>query len=279
MTNQSKTTTTVRRLLPEALKPFMRRLRYWFRWAKDRLSGIPEVSSGIITSEIIRACIRSNNPVVVEIGCNDGTNTLAFAESLPNAAIYCFEPDPRCIARFVAQVGDRPNITLFKAAVSDRDGKAEFFQSSGQHPEGHGPEMPDGWDLSGSIRRPKWHLAAHPWVTFDRPIEVPTITLDTWCDTNAVTDIDFLWMDVQGAELDVFRGARRVLARTRYIYTEYNNAELYEGQGDLRKIMRQLPSFRIVVRFAGDVLLYNTEITAPPDELLIAAVHRAQQTY
>jgi hypothetical protein len=43
------------------------------------------------------------------------------------------------------------------------------------------------------------------------------------------TVVDFMWVDVQGAEDLVFTGAKDVLSRTRYVYTEYAT-DLYEGQ-------------------------------------------------
>ena len=42
-------------------------------------------------------------------------------------------------------------------------------------------KMPAGWDLSGSIRRPKEHVVAVSWVKFESTIAVRTTTLDAWC--------------------------------------------------------------------------------------------------
>jgi 2-O-methyltransferase len=256
--------------------PRLRRLRSRLRAALNvltaKLTGIPSVTPGKITHELIRACIRSAKPVVIEIGCNDGTNTLEFVEMFPDGRIYCFEPDPRPIARFKANIKDTPNVALFDLAISDHNGTTEFFQSAGKGPGHDGPVLPDGWDASGSIRQPKLHLTAYPDVTFERSIVVKTMTLDSWCATHDVDAIDFIWMDVQGAELDVFAGARKSLSKSRYVYTEYSNAELYKGQGNLRAILSELKDFRIAVRFAGDVLLYNSTLTEPPDALLLASI-------
>jgi hypothetical protein len=71
--------------------------------------------------------------------------------------------------------------------------------------------------------------------------------------------IDFIWMDVQGAEIDVFRGAQEVLANARYLYTEYSNRELYAGQYNLRRLLWYLKGYRVVVRYRGDVLLENMQ--------------------
>jgi FkbM family methyltransferase len=170
--------------------------------------------------------------------------------------VYCFEPDPRAIARFKTKVGQGSEVTLAEIALSDHNGEVIFYQSGGQRSEEHAKVMPEGWDKSGSIRRPKEHLTAHPWVTFDKKIIVPTSTLDAWCDRHGIEAVDFIWMDVQGAELDVFRGGKNILTRTRFIYTEYSDNKLYEGQSNLRQLIKYLKdlNFRVLTRYPGDVL-------------------------
>jgi 2-O-methyltransferase len=95
-----------------------------------------------------------------------------------NPNIYCFEPDPRAIDRFKEKVGENPNVKLFEIALSDKNGSICFYQSSGVY-ENYATEMPEGWDLSGSIRQPKNHLKVYPTVKFSQSITVDTKTLDT----------------------------------------------------------------------------------------------------
>lgn len=195
------------------------------------------------------------DPTIVEIGCNDGTDTLAFLEAMPMATIYCFEPDPRAILRFKQNLGSRfERVSFSEIAISDRNGTIAF------HMSGSGPVPAEGWDASGSIRAPKYHLLDHPNVTFGKIITVKTRTLDDWCAEHAVTNIDFLWMDVQGAEGDVIAGAMETLRRTRFLYTEYSNNELYEGQLPLRRLLALLPSFKVLRRYPCDVLLRNRSL-------------------
>ncbi|MEK6805815.1 MAG: FkbM family methyltransferase [Pseudomonadota bacterium] len=219
--------------------------------------GMPPVSQSRISRELIRRCVGKSNPTILEIGCNDGTHTLWFLGTFESPRMYCFEPDPRAVQRFKNKVGERLGVNLFELALSDREGEIEFHQSAGARSERDAETMPEGWDLSGSIRKPKEHLAEHPWVKFDRTIPVRTTTLDAWCDEHRIETIDFIWMDVQGAEMDVFRGAEKTLARTRYIYTEYNDKELYEGQANLATLRRHLARFKVLARYPDDVLFEN----------------------
>ena len=108
-------------------------------------------------------------------------------------------------------------MTLFEIALSDREGSIDFYESGGYPNELLVDSMPQGWDLSGSIKQPHRHLAKHPWVTFDKKISVPTTTLDAVCETHDIGPIDFIWMDVQGAEMEVLRGAVQTLTKTRFL--------------------------------------------------------------
>lgn len=69
-----------------------------------------------------------------------------------------------------------------------------------------------------------------------RPVE--TRRLD---DIEEIGDTDYIKIDVQGSEVDVFRGAPRTLAKTTLIQTEVEFVELYEGQPlftDVDRILR-----------------------------------------
>jgi len=223
----------------------------------NRFQRIPPISYSSISKELLRDCIGREDPTILEIGSNDGSSTLWFFEVFEAPKVYCFEPDPRAIRRFNSKVGNHTNIKLFEIALSDRNGEIEFHQSSGHTKNKKVNTKPNGWDLSGSIRQPKDHLIRHPWVKFEKKIKVQTSTLDTWCNINGISNIDFIWMDVQGAEIDVFRGGKNSINKTRFIYTEYSNQELYKGQFNLKKLIEFLRNFEIVIRYPNDVLFRN----------------------
>ena len=66
-------------------------------------------------------------------------------------------------------------------------------------------------------------------------------TLDEWCSTNEIGDIDFLKLDIQGAELDVLRGASATLASVSMLEVEVEFNPIYEGQplfGDVDAYLR-----------------------------------------
>ena len=81
--------------------------------------------------------------------------------------------------------------------------------------------------------------------------------LDNWARENSIGAIDFIWADTQGAEGDLISGGQATLARTRYLYLEYSNDEIYEGEPSLQALLAMLPNYSVIKRFPNDVLLKN----------------------
>jgi len=204
---------------------------------------------GELTAVEIKNLVGKDNPVILEIGANDGGTTIDFLKAMPHARIFCFEPDPRAIALFKSHI-THGNVQLIETAVGSQNGITQFHQSNGK---GH----LSGWHKSGSIRAPKSHLQVWPQITFETQINVPICRLDDWFSKQGIDEVDFIWADVQGAEYDLIAGATETLQKTRYFYTEYSNSEWYEGQIGLQKIYNLLGSYEISRLFRMDVLFKN----------------------
>lgn len=184
--------------------------------------------------------------VFLELGAHQGTDT-AWLARIPDVAVHAFEPDPR---NYPTAAG---NVIVNRMAVCDQDGRRPFVLSA----QGWGRE----WTYSSSLKRPKNHLLHYP-VTFGDAIEVETVRLDTYCRRHVPGVVDLIWADVQGAEEEMVRGGLETLARTRYLYTEYSDLELYEGQATLAQLLAMLPAFRVIELWDDNVLLENTGVPA-----------------
>jgi FkbM family methyltransferase len=200
--------------------------------------------------------IKKKDPVIVEIGCNDGSHTLEFLGAFPNGKIICFEPDERAAKRFKKKVND-PRVVFFSCAIGSVDGTARFFASGGNPLATPDPRFPEDWDLSGSIHPPLLHLQTTPRVTFANQVEVTIQRLDSMIQELGLEKVDLIWADVQGAEADLIWGGRQTLRNTHYFYTEYSDQELYAGQVNLNQLRTLLPDFRLIHKLRYDVLFRN----------------------
>jgi FkbM family methyltransferase len=214
------------------------------------------ISPGALSAAEIRQLVGKDDPVIIEVGANCGQTTVELLKAMPGATIFAFEPEPRAIAKFRNVIAN-PNVHLYECAIGAVNGTICFNQSSGAE---HLPEYREGWDQSGSIRRPNSHLKVWPWVKFEKQITVPITTLDAWSEQHQISEADFVWADVQGAESDLVEGAAQFLRSCRYFYTEYSNEEWYEGQITLAELLKKLTDFDLVRRYAMDALFRNKAI-------------------
>lgn len=155
--------------------------------------------------------------VILEAGGHNGKDTLRIREHWPEADIFVFEPEPVLYAQLVKTTSIFPKIHQHQLALSDRSGKVIFHKSSGRS------------DASSSLLKPKDHLEAHPDVYFDEELEVSAVNLDEWSNQNDVKKIDFMWLDMQGHELNMLKGCPQILSSAKAIYSEVSLIETYEG--------------------------------------------------
>jgi FkbM family methyltransferase len=220
-----------------------------------------KIEKGGISVKLLQQ-LAPDSGLVLEVGANSGQDTVLLLDAFPVAEIWCFEPEPRALKSWQKNVKD-PRAKLFPIAVADFSGTVSFHQSDGVPPDVASDLFPDGWDLSGSIMRPKNHTQVHPWSSFENTISVRCEPLDSIIgnpEDGGPLPIGLLWADVQGAEELLIRGANETLKKTRYFYTEFSNDELYEGQVSLAKLISLLPHFRIKKLWKNDVLFENRAI-------------------
>lgn len=208
--------------------------------------------------EKLKIILNKDNPIILEIGCANGLDSLVFLNQFKDIELFCFEPDPRNINVFKERVKDN-RCKLFEIAIGSEDKEIDFHQSSGRPST---EPIGTDWALSGSLKRPKAHLASHLWCKFNKIIKVSCQKLDTWTRENNVNFIDLIWADVNGAEKDLIDGGKETFSITKYIYTEFgpDNIELYEEGINKNTIKSLLPDFEEILINDNNILLKNKNI-------------------
>ncbi len=178
--------------------------------------GIPEPALDIVKKYLPK------NPVILEAGSFNGEETVKINNHWPLSTIYAFEPVPKIFDWLTDRTRTYKNIHCFCLALSNKNGLSRFFTSE----EGTDPDVPS---MSGSLLAPKEHLN-YSDTLFKKEIEVATITIDDWAQLYGVDHIDFLWLDMQGFELDALKAAPKILKTVKAILTEVEFVEAYAGQ-------------------------------------------------
>lgn len=188
-----------------------------------------------ISKQVIQKYLPEN-PIILEAGAYDGGDTRQMAALWPKSTIYAFEPIPELFNKMRVNTLNHLQIRRFKLALSDQNGEATFYVSSGMS------------DASSSLLKPKEHLNVCPTVKFNEIITVETITLDDWAEQNNVDHIDFMWLDMQGGEYQMLKASTKILPTVQVILTEVSYKELYEG-------CPNFPEFKAWMESQGFVLV------------------------
>jgi FkbM family methyltransferase len=200
---------------------------------------------------------------VVDVGAasmGEGTDSYAALAADPGVRVVGFEPNAdACAARNAAAPAHHRFLPYFIG-----DGTRRTFHLCAN-------------PLTSSLYRPNerllslFHNLPLPVVGEEK---VDTRRLD---DLDMIEGCDFLKIDVQGAELDVLKGARQRLASCLVVHTEVEFVEMYEGQalfGDIDVFLRGegMMFHRLVAPFSRQLkpLVFGSGPFGPGSQLLFA---------
>lgn len=152
-------------------------------------------------TEIIKKEIKKGDHVL-DIGANIGYYTLIFAKLVgENGKVFAFEPDPNnfSLLKKNIEINGYRNVILVQKGVSNKTGKARLYLSHNV-PSDH--RIYDSHDGRKSI-------------------DIETIRLDDYF--NNKERIDFIKLDIQGAEWAAIQGMSSLLQKTKRlkIMTEF----------------------------------------------------------
>lgn len=163
------------------------------------------------------------NPIILEAGPYNGDDTRKIAQFWTKGKIYAFEPVPQIFALLEKKTSMLKNVVRFPFALSNKKGKQIFFISEYT-------DNPGIAGASGSLLPPAEHTIREKDVVFTKQIAVSTQTIDLWAKENNISRIDFMWLDMQGHELNALKRATTILSSVKLIYTEVEFAKAYKDQ-------------------------------------------------
>ena len=139
------------------------------------------------------------NGNIIDVGANIGLHTLNMARIVGNTGqVFAFEPDPSNfeILKKNVNVNGYQNVTLNNKAVSDKDGKLTLYITGRTSTENF-LFKPENFVGSSKIKD---------------TIEIDSITLDEYF-RDFKGQINFLKMDISGAEPRVIKGMGSILSK------------------------------------------------------------------
>ncbi|MEI6239036.1 MAG: FkbM family methyltransferase [Planctomycetia bacterium] len=152
----------------------------------------------IFIREIYRFSAVAERPRILDCGANVGLASIYLARRHPQARITAFEADPR-IAELTRENLDAfglERVQLVAAAVADHDGTVTFSATG---------------DLAGRVGH---DASLQP----KRTCVVPAVRLAPYLEES----VDFLKIDIEGAEHDVLAGVVDQLCNVRMLFVEHH---------------------------------------------------------
>lgn len=184
-----------------------------------------------LKKDLLKLFNKNDKLTILDIGGCEGEESIRYSRIFPFSTIYTFEPLPenqKLVDENIIKYKVR-NIELVPLAVSDEEGFSQFYVSSG-HPENQPKDL--DWDFgnkSSSLLTPERNNI-NLWLNFNCRIDVQTITLKAFLFQKKINEVDFIHMDVQGAELKVLMGAEDAVKNIKAIWLEVADVELYKNQ-------------------------------------------------
>lgn len=157
--------------------------------------------------------------IIIDVGCSTGGILLDFSNNFSNIA-YGYEPYHAFYSEAVNACASYPQIIIKNTALYDHCGEGILHITK------------NGWS-SSIMEINKNELSRKPAAEFRNLFDeigtqkVRYSTLDQ--EFSDVTGILLIKLDTQGTELNIFKGGKNVLKKTKYILTEMNNHHLYKN--------------------------------------------------
>jgi FkbM family methyltransferase len=148
-----------------------------------------------LTKKIIKEVVSTNSNCI-DVGCHKGEILDEIISSAPNAYHFAFEPIPLFFENLKTKYNNYNNITFLPFALADKNGTASFNYVknapaySGLNKREYAQKQPDIQEINVEIKR-----------------------LDDLIPENV--KIDFIKIDVEGAELGVLKGATRIIEKNK----------------------------------------------------------------
>jgi len=171
-------------------------------------STYPEYSETKLVQKLLR-----ENSLFIDVGANIGYYSLLAASVIKKGKIFAFEVEKRALNNFYENINLNKledKIEVIEKLVSDKDGYERFIVST----ESEVSRIVGGSQKSKDFLR------------------FPCIKLDSFAKEENISFIDFLKVDVEGAEYKVLKGAEELLRgkRIKYLLFEVNkNIKDYDG--------------------------------------------------
>ena len=175
---------------------------------------------------------KKEDKIIFDIGCYRGNFTKNFIKNEKKIGIesnfFLFDPNPSTKDYLRLILKDK-KIKYFNLAIDNSDAQKKFYLNNFFEPSGSSLNTTIKDDLKWLSTRKFLIKILHPFKKIKDFSEmiVKTQTLDNFCIEKKISSIDVLKIDTEGNELNVLKGAVKLLGQNKIniIYTEISETK------------------------------------------------------
>lgn len=183
----------------------------------------------VLVDEVYKFDSDKKNPVIIDCGTNIGLSVIYFKRLFPNAKIIGFEPDKQMYEVCCENLKSFGflDVHMYNAAVWNMDGELSFLPDNSL-----GGMVVD--DTSSSTLVSK----------------VKSLRLKSFLEE----EVDFLKIDIEGAELEVLDDCKNDLKNVKMLFVEYHSAVSHNQELDKLLNIISSSGFRYYIKEAWDYM-------------------------
>ena len=174
----------------------------------------------------------TGDKIVFDIGCFRGGFTKNFIKNEKKlgmeSTFFLFDPNP-ITKDYLKPILQNEKIKYFNLALDNSNSQKKFYLNNFFEPSGSSLNTVIKDDKKWKNTRKIFMQIFQPFKKIEdfSEINVQTQTLDSFCLDKKIENIDVLKMDTEGNELNVLKGAKRLLSENKInvIYTEISDTK------------------------------------------------------
>ena len=182
--------------------------------------------------------------VVLELGSFDGGDALRFARAFPNTRIVTVEADPVRVEVVIKNLA-HTHAEVVNNAVCLKDGPIDWYTS----------KIDGKVDGQGSLyQHSDEYKEKFPHIEqTTESVTVDGLRFDRLCELNNIDEIDFMHMDIEGAEFDALSSMGNIRPKLIFMEMLPNYFEKVEGGKAIEKLLASF-GYTLVARLSQDRL-------------------------
>ncbi|MBK8300780.1 MAG: FkbM family methyltransferase [Chitinophagaceae bacterium] len=226
--------------------------KFWWLLYKVAMKGlnydrghVPSANGEAFAAKYVLGHFKDRQTVVFDVGANRGQYLEVIQKNgAVGSKIFCFEPQQDAFIILESVAKDKPDVTTENIGLGSAVGELLLYKNTAASE--YGSVYPANYTQYN--------------VVLDQPEKIRIDTIDNYCAEHSIDQIDFLKIDVEGHELEVLKGASKMIGAGKipFIQFEFGLAAI-ESRIFMKDFINLLPGYSIyrILPAGLELIKYN----------------------